>query len=102
MVIFLFLDFDWSLSNDFIVSASLDGTARVWNTSSGQNIRVLPDTYGTPVLSCHFMPLNNNMIVVSFCIIYHKSSNKHPGGTYLFFGFSIGLVRGKDVFEGGL
>ena len=65
-VIYLFLDFDWSLSNDFIVSASLDGTARVWNTSSGQNVRVLPDTYGSPVLSCHFMPLNNNMIVVSF------------------------------------
>lgn len=78
------LDFDWSLSNDFIVSASKDGTARVWNPVSGQTVRVLPDTYGTPVLSCHFMPLNNNMIVTGnqkgYVQVYNMSTGKCTKG----------------------
>ena len=59
-------DFDWSLSNDFIVSASIDGSSRLWNPSSGQCLRIFKDNFLCPVLSCRFQPLNNNMIVVSF------------------------------------
>lgn len=77
-------DFDWSLSNDFIVSASLDGTARVWDTSSGQTVRVLPDTYDAAVLSCHFMPLNNNMIITGnqkgYVQVYNMSTGKCTKG----------------------
>ncbi|MGH0129710.1 UNVERIFIED_CONTAM: hypothetical protein FKN15_069229 [Acipenser sinensis] len=32
-------DFAWSLSNDVIVSTSLDGTLRIWNTGDGRCIR---------------------------------------------------------------
>ena len=64
---FLIIDFDWSISNDFLVSASSDMTAQVWESSTGQNVRVLKDSFGSPVMSCRFMPLNNNFIVVSFC-----------------------------------
>lgn len=28
-------DFEWSISNDLIVTCSLDGTVRVWNANSG-------------------------------------------------------------------
>jgi len=57
-------DFDWSISNDFLVSASSDMTAQVWESSTGQNVRVLKDSFGSPVMSCRFMPLNNNFIVI--------------------------------------
>jgi len=97
------LDFDWSLSNDFIVSASLDGTARVWNTSSGQNIRVLPDTYGTPVLSCHFMPLNNNMIVTGnqkgFVQVFNMSTGKCTKGGVA---KALGPVRALEFDTSGI
>ena len=54
------------MANDFIVSASIDGTSRLWSPSSGQCLRVFSDAYLCPVLSCRFQPLNNNMIVVFF------------------------------------
>lgn len=66
----LFSDFDWSVANDFIVSASLDGTSRLWNPTSGQCLRVFNDNWLCPVLSCRFQPLNNNMIVVSFSMSF--------------------------------
>ncbi|XP_065065547.1 WD repeat-containing protein 13-like [Rhopilema esculentum] len=78
------MDFDWSLSNDFIVSASLDGTARVWDSSSGQNVRVLPDTYDAAVLSCRFVPLNNNIIVTGnkkgYVQVFNMSTGKCAKG----------------------
>ncbi|XP_006824011.1 WD repeat-containing protein 13-like [Saccoglossus kowalevskii] len=56
-------DFCWSLSNDLILSSSLDGTTRLWQVSSGKCVRVLEDTDRAEILSCQFQPVNNNMVV---------------------------------------
>lgn len=66
------MDMQWSITNDLIVTASLDGTARVWQVTKGNCMRVLKDTCGAQVLSCCFQPLNENMIFVIFIypIIY--------------------------------
>ena len=58
-------DFDWSITNDFILSASLDCTARVWNPASGQCLRVVNDSHSCGVTACRFQPVNNNMLLVS-------------------------------------
>lgn len=66
-LMFSFLsDFDWSITNDFILSASLDCTARVWDPASGQCLRVVNDNHTCGVSACRFQPVNNNMLVVSF------------------------------------
>lgn len=56
-------EFEWSLSNDLLVSCSLDGTIRLWDASLGACIRVVDDPLGAPVNCCAFQPLNNNMVV---------------------------------------
>ena len=56
----------WSLSNDVILSVSLDGTARLWDVAAGTCMRVIEDGSGAELLTCLFQPLNNNMFVVSF------------------------------------
>jgi len=56
-------DFDWSITNDFILSASLDCTARVWDPASGQCLRVVNDNHTCGVSACRFQPVNNNMLV---------------------------------------
>lgn len=56
-------DFVWSLSNDSILSCSLDGTSRLWQVSSGSCLRVIPNPTGAEVLCCLFQPLNNNLFV---------------------------------------
>lgn len=55
----------WSTTNDLIVTASLDGTSRVWQVTKGTCMRVLKDACGGQVLCCCFLPLNENMIFVS-------------------------------------
>ncbi|CAN8179320.1 unnamed protein product [Coccothraustes coccothraustes] len=57
-------DFAWSLSNDVLVSASLDGTLRLWDPGDGRCIRRVPDPDGAALLCCAFQPLNNNLTVV--------------------------------------
>ncbi|XP_053908229.1 WD repeat-containing protein 13 isoform X4 [Cuculus canorus] len=57
-------DFAWSLSNDVLVSASLDGTLRLWAPLDGRCIRRVPDPDGAALLCCAFQPLNNNLTVV--------------------------------------
>lgn len=58
--------FDWSIDNDLIASASLDGTIRVWRTSNQYLcLRVLKGTVNDEeLLCCLFHPSNNNLIVV--------------------------------------
>ena len=56
------VDFQWSTTNDLIVTASLDGTSRVWQVAKGKCMRVLKDTSAAQVLCCCFQPLNENMI----------------------------------------
>lgn len=65
-----FLDFVWSLSNDIILSVSLDGTAKLWDVAAGSCIRTIEDEQGGELLCCAFQPLNNNMFVVSFLYGY--------------------------------
>lgn len=61
-------DFSWSLSNDLILSSSLDATARLWTVSSGTCARTVSDPQHAPLHACCFQPLNNNMVVVSFLL----------------------------------
>jgi WD40 repeat protein len=56
------MDFQWSTTNDLIVTASLDGTSRVWQVAKGKCMRMLKDTSAAQVLCCCFQPLNENMI----------------------------------------
>ncbi|NXH62795.1 WDR13 protein, partial [Rhabdornis inornatus] len=56
-------DFAWSLSNDVLVSTSLDATLRLWDPSDGRCIRRVPDPDGAELLCCAFQPLNNNLTV---------------------------------------
>ncbi len=60
------MDMQWNTTNDLIVTASADGTSRVWRVNKGQCMRILKDTCGAQVLCCCFQPLNENMIFVSF------------------------------------
>ncbi|XP_043936244.1 WD repeat-containing protein 13 [Protopterus annectens] len=57
-------DFAWSLSNDVIVSTSLDTTMRIWATEDGKCIREIADPDGSELLCCTFQPMNNNLTVV--------------------------------------
>ena len=57
-------DFDWSVANDFIASASSDGTCRLWETTTGKCVREITDS-GAKLQCCQFHPQNNNLIVVS-------------------------------------
>ncbi|XP_034996712.1 WD repeat-containing protein 13 isoform X1 [Zootoca vivipara] len=57
-------DFAWSLSNDVIVSTSLDATMRIWATEDGKCIREIPDPDASELLCCTFQPMNNNLTVV--------------------------------------
>ncbi|KAF6212349.1 hypothetical protein GE061_012871 [Apolygus lucorum] len=52
---------DWSMSNDLLVSSSLDGQLCVWDTSSHKCIRAIRGT--TRLLSCLFHPVNNNVVI---------------------------------------
>lgn len=60
-----FLDFDWSMGNDFIVSASSDGTCKLWNTSSGTALREITDSSDSRVMCCRFHVHNGNLLLVS-------------------------------------
>ncbi|KAG9467727.1 hypothetical protein GDO78_014429 [Eleutherodactylus coqui] len=57
-------DFAWSLSNDIIVSTSLDGSMCIWNTHDGRCIRQIADPDSAQMLCCTFQPINNNLTVV--------------------------------------
>ncbi|XP_015588995.1 WD repeat-containing protein 13-like [Cephus cinctus] len=57
---------DWSISNDLIVSSSLDATVRLWGVHSDADpvcLRVVNDQLRSEVLCCAFVPANNNLII---------------------------------------
>lgn len=57
---------DWSISNDLIVSSSLDATIRLWRVCADVEpacLRVVNDQQRAEVLCCNFIPANNNLIV---------------------------------------
>lgn len=55
------VDIVWSVSNDLLLSCSLDSTLHLWNPSNGDCIRVLEDNCA--ILCCLFQPINNNLVV---------------------------------------
>jgi len=73
-------DFDWSITNDLIVSASSDCTTRIWDANTGQNIRILNDQFNCAVIACRFTPMNNNLIVTGnqkgIVQVYNMSTGK--------------------------
>ncbi|XP_064359562.1 WD repeat-containing protein 13 isoform X2 [Dromaius novaehollandiae] len=56
-------DLAWSLANDLLLSASHDGTLRLWAPAEGRCLRRLADPDGAALLCCAFQPLNNNLTV---------------------------------------
>ncbi|XP_046408769.1 WD repeat-containing protein 13-like [Ischnura elegans] len=58
---------DWSISNDLLVSSSLDGTIRLWEvgqqTGEPRCLRIVRDQGAAEVLSCLFHPVNNNFVI---------------------------------------
>ena len=71
----MFPDFVWSLSNDVILSVSEDSTARLWDVAAGSCLRVIVDSVGAELLCCAFQPLNNNMFVASFHVLFNLEVN---------------------------
>lgn len=57
---------DWSMSNDLLVSSSLDGTVRLWRIHSDSKsdcLRVVADQLRAETLCCTFAPTNNNLVL---------------------------------------
>uniref|UniRef100_A0A915K458 Uncharacterized protein n=1 Tax=Romanomermis culicivorax TaxID=13658 RepID=A0A915K458_ROMCU len=57
----IFKDIVWSISNDFLLSCSMDSTLRLWDPNDGKCKRIIDDN--SPVLCCLFQPINNNLVV---------------------------------------
>lgn len=54
--------FEWSQSNDLIVSCSDDATLKLWSTANGNCLRTFKDPEKSSLLICTFHPNNNNII----------------------------------------
>ncbi|KAJ8941330.1 hypothetical protein NQ318_004774 [Aromia moschata] len=55
--------FDWSVNNDLIVSASLDGSIKVWKVDDFSCLSTIRDPNNAQILCCVFQPGNNNLII---------------------------------------
>ncbi|CAG2212599.1 WD repeat-containing protein 13 [Mytilus edulis] len=75
-------DFVFSLSNDVILSVSLDATARVWDIAAGKCMRVIEDSMAAELMSCVFHPLNNNMFVTGNSKCFVQVLNISTGKGY--------------------
>jgi WD40 repeat protein len=77
-------DFDWSVTNDHIVSASFDGTCRLWDSASGVCLRAISDTSGVQNMCCCFHPGFSNFIAVgnnkSQVKVFNASTGKRIKG----------------------
>eukprot|EP01132_Coremiostelium_polycephalum_P008497 gene8497-10443_t len=56
-------DFCWSLSNDQIITTSIDGTIRTWSTSSFKCLKLIKDAGSCLCICSH--PLKQNIVLVS-------------------------------------
>ncbi|KAJ9591246.1 hypothetical protein L9F63_002211, partial [Diploptera punctata] len=54
---------DWSVSNDLMVTCSLDATLCLWNVVTQKCLRTVKDQMEAEMLSCLFQPANNNMVI---------------------------------------
>ncbi|CAI8025616.1 WD repeat-containing protein 13 [Geodia barretti] len=57
-------DFDWSVANEVLVSVSSDGTARLWDSTTGSCLREISDGNSGRALCCRFHPNNNNLVAI--------------------------------------
>ncbi|XP_076043283.1 WD repeat-containing protein 13-like isoform X2 [Oratosquilla oratoria] len=118
--------FDWSFTNDLLVSGSYDGHICLWETGTGECLRAVPDQSGAQVLSCLFHPLNSNWIVAGssrgLVQVLNVSTGHYPrggtskvggqvtalsfdvGGTILWVGDDRGVIQSFlfDLGSGGL
>ena len=102
-LLFAFVDFDWSVANDFIVSASSDGTCRLWDPTTGNNLRVIADSPGARTLCCKFHPTNNNLVVVSLphactCVHVHCTHVKLRTCAYKLTGRVKTIICGEITY----
>lgn len=80
---------DWSMSNDLLVSSSLDATIRLWKIhpdSKTDCLRVAYDQLKAETLCCAFAPTNNNLVLAGnsqgLLEILNVSTGKYTkGGT---------------------
>ena len=86
-------DFDWSVANDYLVSASSDGTCRLWEATAGQCLRAISDTSGAQNLSCCFHPAYSNFVAVS---TPHRMGEGRGRGWCHFMGVSLAHLPGWD------
>ncbi|KAK7590372.1 hypothetical protein V9T40_001985 [Parthenolecanium corni] len=75
---------DWSVSNDLLVSCSLDGTICLWNVASAKCIRQVQGPSSVSLLSCLFHPVNNNIVVAGneagLLMVLNVSTGIYPRG----------------------
>lgn len=57
-------DFDISVSNELVVSCSMDGSLCLWHLSDGKLLRQVHSTCRQGLASCRFLPGNNNLVVI--------------------------------------
>ncbi|KAL6046075.1 WD repeat-containing protein 13 [Balamuthia mandrillaris] len=57
------MDLDWSMSNDFLLSASMDGSVRVWSVETRKQVRSIISDDASACRACRFHPLNTNLFV---------------------------------------
>lgn len=71
-------DFEWSMTNEFLVSASLDNSIRIWDVNKGACLRIIYDD--APVTCVRFHPFNNNIVVAGTASgrlkVYNVSTGK--------------------------
>ena len=104
-------DFDWSSTNELILSVGCDKTIRIWDTNAGNCIRTIESpefipnnkittqikiknkqqtTPTTPITvsniptCCLFHPLNNNIFLIGFSTGFVQFFNLSTGKTFLF------------------
>ncbi|XP_043290015.1 WD repeat-containing protein 13-like [Venturia canescens] len=91
---------DWSISNDLIVSSSLDSTLRLWRVQTDSPpvcLRVVGNRLSCEVLCCAFVPANNNLVVAGTAKGYLRLLNVStgiytPGGSCAIGGKILSLV----------
>jgi WD40 repeat protein len=57
-------DFDWSVSNDYIISVSADKTIKLWDTSNGKCLRTITEKAEATCVMFH--PMNGNIFLAGF------------------------------------
>uniref|UniRef100_A0A1B6CKI7 WD repeat-containing protein 55 homolog n=1 Tax=Clastoptera arizonana TaxID=38151 RepID=A0A1B6CKI7_9HEMI len=99
---------DWSVSNDLMVSCSLDATICLWDVASRTCLRSVKDQLSSEVLACLFQPANNNMVIAGNARgvvqalnvstgIYPRGGSSKMGGRVLSLAFD---ASGKMLWAG--